>query len=111
MYSSGTTGLPKCMIQGSGVLLNHIKEHLFHVNLNKNDRLFYFTTCGWMMWNWMVSSLFVGSSLLLYEGNPFYPNPETLWKLVDEQNINIFGTSSKGTIIVACNVGSFLVSS
>ena len=94
MYSSGTTGLPKCMVQGSGVLLNHIKEHLLHVNLNKNDRLFYFTTCGWMMWNWMVSSLYVGSSLLLYEGNPFYPNAETLWKLVDEHNINIFGTSA-----------------
>ncbi len=94
MYSSGTTGLPKCIVQGSGVLLNHIKEHLLHVNLRENDCLFYFTTCGWMMWNWMVSSLFVGSSLLLYEGNPFYPNSETLWKLVDEYKITIFGTSA-----------------
>jgi acetoacetyl-CoA synthetase len=94
MYSSGTTGLPKCIVQGTGVLLNHIKEHLLHVNLNNKDRLFYFTTCGWMMWNWMVSSLFIGSSLLLYEGNPFYPNSETLWKLVDDYQINIFGTSA-----------------
>lgn len=94
MYSSGTTGLPKCMVQGSGVLLNHIKEHLLHLNLQKSDTLFYFTTCGWMMWNWMVSSLFVGSKLVLFEGNPFYPGPETLWKIAEEHGISIFGTSA-----------------
>jgi acetoacetyl-CoA synthetase len=94
MYSSGTTGLPKCMIQGSGVLLNHVKEHLLHLNLQKNDTLFYFTTCGWMMWNWMVSTLFVGSKLLLFEGNPFFPGPDTLWKIAEEHKISIFGTSA-----------------
>lgn len=94
MYSSGTTGLPKCMVQGSGVLLNHVKEHLLHLNLQKSDTLFYFTTCGWMMWNWMVSTLFVGSKLLLFEGNPFFPGPEALWKIAEEHKISIFGTSA-----------------
>ncbi|MCB1189565.1 MAG: acetoacetate--CoA ligase [Leptospiraceae bacterium] len=95
MYSSGTTGLPKCIVQGSGVLLNHLKEHILHTDLKRNDKIFYFTTCGWMMWNWLVSALGVGATLVLFDGNPFYPGPEILWKLTEKLGINIFGTSAK----------------
>lgn len=94
MFSSGTTGLPKCIIQGAGVLLNHLKEQLLHVDLRAEDTLFYFTTCGWMMWNWMVSSLAIGSRLVLFEGSPFFPGPETLWTLAKNEKISVFGTSA-----------------
>jgi len=95
MYSSGTTGLPKCMVQGAaGVLINHQKEHLLHTDLTREDTIFYFTTCGWMMWNWLMSSLAVGASLVLYDGNPFYPDAGTLWKLAEDTKTTVFGTSA-----------------
>ncbi len=95
MYSSGTTGLPKCMVQGPGVLLNHLKEQMLHTDLRRDDRIFYFTTCGWMMWNWLASALGVGATLVLYDGNPFYPGPEALWRMAQELRINVFGTSAR----------------
>ena len=95
MYSSGTTGLPKCMVQGPGVLLNHLKELMLHTDLRREDRIFYFTTCGWMMWNWLASALGTGASLVLYDGNPFHPGPDTLWRLAATLKINVFGTSAR----------------
>ena len=76
MFTSGTTGLPKCMVQSAGgILIHHLKELILHTNLTREDTIFYFTTCGWMMWNWLVSSLAVGAKLLLFDGNPFHPAP------------------------------------
>ena len=95
MYSSGTTGLPKCMIQSAGgILVHHLKELVLHTNLKREDKIFYFTTCGWMMWNWLVSSLAVGATLILYDGNPFHPGPEALWKMAQDEKITVFGTSA-----------------
>ncbi|MEW5734422.1 MAG: acetoacetate--CoA ligase [Thermodesulfobacteriota bacterium] len=95
MYSSGTTGLPKCMVQGAGgILLHHQKEHLFHTDLSRDDVLFYYTTCGWMMWNWLVSALAVGCTLVLYDGQPFHPGPEALWDLCEQERFTVFGTSA-----------------
>jgi acetoacetyl-CoA synthetase len=95
MYSSGTTGLPKCMVQSAGgILLQQMKEHLLHTDLRREDTIFYFTTCGWMMWNWLVCGLSVGATLVLYDGNPFHPGPETLWRMAEEENITVFGTSA-----------------
>lgn len=96
MYSSGTTGVPKCIVHGAGgTLLQHFKEHYLHCNLNKNDILSYFTTCGWMMWNWLVGGLTVGATLFLYDGSPSHPFNDNLWKAAEENKINIFGTSPK----------------
>ncbi|MEP6689231.1 MAG: acetoacetate--CoA ligase [Gemmatimonadales bacterium] len=95
MYSSGTTGLPKCMIHGAGgTLLQHLKELVLHTDLGPEDRIFYFTTCGWMMWNWVVSSLAVGATLVLYDGAPLSP-PSILWRMAEQERVTVFGTSAK----------------
>jgi acetoacetyl-CoA synthetase len=96
MYSSGTTGKPKCMVQSvGGILVNHLKELLLHTDLKRDDTIFYFTTCGWMMWNWLVSSLAVGATVLLFDGSPFHPDPEVLWRLSQDEGISIFGISAR----------------
>ncbi|MGE3298154.1 MAG: acetoacetate--CoA ligase [Porticoccaceae bacterium] len=96
LYSSGTTGVPKCIVHSAGgTLLQHLKEHRLHVDLKPEDTLFYFTTCGWMMWNWLVSGLATGATLVLYDGSPFHPVPEVLIDLIDAEGISIFGTSAK----------------
>ncbi len=105
MYSSGTTGLPKCMVQSAGgILLHQMKEHVLHVDLKQNDVLFYFTTCGWMMWNWLVCGLATGATLVLYDGNPFHPQPGALWEMAQNEKITVFGTSA-GYISALQNTG------
>ncbi|HVX38334.1 MAG TPA: acetoacetate--CoA ligase [Gemmatimonadaceae bacterium] len=96
MYSSGTTGLPKCMVHGAGgTLLQHLKEHVLHGDLTRDDRIFYFTTCGWMMWNWLVSALAVGATLILYDGAALLRTRPILWDMAADERISVFGTSAK----------------
>ena len=95
MYSSGTTGLPKCMVQSAGgVLVHQVKELMLHTDLKPEDTIFYFTTCGWMMWNWLTTSLYTGATLVLFDGNPFHPGPDILWRMAEEEKITVFGTSA-----------------
>ena len=96
LYSSGTTGVPKCIVHGAGgTLLQHLKEHALHTDLGRGSKLMYFTTCGWMMWNWMVSALGVGATLVLFDGSPFHPGPSALWDIVEQEGVTAFGTSAK----------------
>jgi acetoacetyl-CoA synthetase len=96
MYSSGTTGLPKSIVHSAGgTLIQHLKELMLHCDIRKDDIIFYFTTCGWMMWNWFVSNLAIGATIVCYDGNPFHPSPDTLVKMADELKITLFGTSAK----------------
>jgi acetoacetyl-CoA synthetase len=106
MYSSGTTGLPKCMVQSAGgILIHQLKEHILHTNLMRQDTIFYFTTCGWMMWNWLVCSLAVGATLVLFDGNPFHPHPAALWEMAQNEKITVFGTSA-GYLSALQNAGA-----
>jgi acetoacetyl-CoA synthetase len=101
MFSSGTTGKPKCIVHGQGgTLLQHRKEHSLHCDLRADEKIFYFTTTGWMMWNWLTSALAVGATVVLYDGNPFYPDASAMFRLIDSEQINVFGTSAK--FIDAC---------
>jgi acetoacetyl-CoA synthetase len=95
MFSSGTTGKPKCLVQGAGgVLINHLKELVLHTDLKRSDRIFYITSCSWMMWNWLISSLAVGATVVLYDGNPNFPDAGAMWKLIQDEKITIFGCSA-----------------
>jgi acetoacetyl-CoA synthetase len=96
MFSSGTTGVPKCIVHGAGgTLLQHLKEHQLHVDVHPTDRLFYFTTCGWMMWNWLATGLASGATLMLFDGSPFYPKGNVLFDFAADEGMTIFGTSAK----------------
>ena len=96
LFSSGTTGVPKCIVHSTGgVLLQHLKEHQLHCDLREGERLFYFTTCGWMMWNWLVSGLATGVTLLLYDGSPMHEDGKLLFDFAQDENMNVFGTSAK----------------
>ena len=96
LYSSGTTGVPKCIVHGAGgTLIQHLKEHQFHCDIQPGDRVFYFTTCGWMMWNWLVTALASDATLLLYDGSPFHPDGRVLFDLADATEMTLFGTSAR----------------
>mgnify|MGYP001056072336 FL=1 len=107
LFSSGTTGKPKCIVHSAGgLLLTHLKEHILACDIRAGDRFFYFTTTGWMMWNWQVSGLALGAVLVTYDGNPAWPRPDVLFDLIDAEGIDIFGTSAK--FIDACSKSSLV---
>ena len=96
VHTSGTTGLPKAIVHGAGgTLLQHRKEHVLHSDIGSGKRIFYFTTCGWMMWHWLVSALASEATIVLFDGNPMYPDPGVLWRLAEEERVSLFGTSAK----------------
>ena len=96
LYSSGTTGVPKCIVHGAGgSLIQHKKEHQLHCNIKPKDKVFYFTTCGWMMWNWLVSCLASKATIYLYDGSPFYPKIDHLFEIIQNEKITFFGTGAK----------------
>jgi acetoacetyl-CoA synthetase len=96
LFSSGTTGKPKCIVHGAGgTLLQHLKEHRLHCDVHEGDRVFYFTTCGWMMWNWLASALGCGATLCLYDGSPFHPAPTQLFDYAEAERFTLFGTSAR----------------
>ncbi|WP_428103491.1 acetoacetate--CoA ligase [Candidatus Rariloculus sp.] len=96
LYSSGTTGIPKCIVHGAGgTLLQHRKEHVLHTDIRAGDVVFYFTSCGWMMWNWLLSTLACGATVVLYDGAPLYPDPGVLWRIAERESITVFGTSAR----------------
>ena len=92
LYSSGTTGAPKCLLhRAAGLLLKHATEHRWHLDVRPGDRVFWFTTCGWMMWNWLVRALAAGATVVLYDGSPFHPEADHLWRIAQEEQITLFG--------------------
>merc|ERR1712048_1463251 len=96
MYSSGTTGAPKCMVHSvGGTILEHVKEHVLHLDMGVDDNMLYYTTTGWMMWNWLVGALLAGSSIVAYHGSPLKPNAHFLWDLIDEFKVTVLGTGAK----------------
>jgi acetoacetyl-CoA synthetase len=101
LYSSGTTGVPKCIVHGAGgTLLQHLKEHVLHTDITADDRMFFFTTCGWMMWNWLVSTLASGATVILYDGSPLHPDAGVLWRMAEREKVTVFGTSPR--YLAAC---------
>ncbi|HTP01296.1 MAG TPA: acetoacetate--CoA ligase [Anaerolineales bacterium] len=101
MFSSGTTGKPKCMVQSAGgVLLNHLKELLLHTDLKRDDRILYITSCSWMMWNWLLGSLGVGATVVLYDGNPNYPDATAMWRVIEDEKVTIFGCSASYLLLL-----------
>ena len=101
LYSSGTTGTPKCIVHShGGTLIQHLKEHAIHANMTRDDIIFFYTSTGWMMYDWLLSSLAIGATVVLFDGSPLLPTQEVLWDMIDELGITIFGTSAKYLAVI-----------